>query len=779
MDHLHNLPSATFEFPPIYYRGTRYEPLQGEDLCLSLKSAIDSAPSSDDNKIARVQTLLYFGMLTEVLGSTIIFEDYIKHDAEGRSILTTAQLEYDTKRKFKSLKRIRDLSRKTEALARMVTCVRQVQNIVEEKPYCDRVTTLLDEDFILAVQCLGGSLAYAILHCAEANKISNHDNYRDWHVIWYPQNAWLSKRMLANGWCPNEVERFARTIWSLTQFCAVGLPPSADQKDHSACTRFVCEANNVKEQYIPSHTDDCAISSRPCAFENGHIKDVMRILRDGGLPLIEIRRNGNGVLELRAVRHRLGRRFVAISHVWSDGMGNKDKNEMRTCQLTRIWERARLLLRDNSQITLSTDNRVNFFVLGFAYLTHSTRNLLDIDRTAVTIWMDTLCIPLEPREMRSLAIKGMRSAYEKACKVLILDSELSCIDHTNDLESLMRIQYRSGWIRRLWTLNEGIYSQERLFVCFNNCIVRVPGMADKLMVADGRGHFPFYTKPVAFDIYAPWVGRYRLVAYSLPARRFERAFFFDKPYPLGKLINSVWDTVVERTTSTESDRPILIMSLLGLDLSPILDIPPVVDGSATKGAIKRMRAVYKALPEFPQEIIFQNGKRFEEYGMRWATIYCRKWVANDQAQKMIYGDPGKILPEGLCVNYPALLTTTHHDQWILSIGLWMQYSHRGNLSALAAVRPDNGNELEHVCLDNHTQIGFLIESDWGLDGVIRGTRKHVLAIVVSVLEESFGIRYCKFLGRMTIERLPYNEGDLIGSCDTTYISKNETTWCVG
>jgi hypothetical protein len=344
----------------------------------------------------------------------------------------------------------------------------------------------------------------------------------------------------------------------------------------------------------------------------------------------------------------------------------------------------------------------------------------------------------------------------------------------------MRIQYRSGWIRRLWTLNEGIYSQERLFVCFNNCIVRVPGLADKLMVKDGRGHFAFYTKPVAFDIYASWINKYRLVAYSLPARRLERAFFFDRPEPLHSLICKVWQTVVERITTTESDRPILIMSLLGLDLSPILDIPPLVDGSASRGAIERMRAVYKALPEFPQKIIFQNGKRFEEYGMRWATTYCRKWVENGQAQRMLYGDPGRVLPRGLCVKLPALLSTTYHDEWTLSIGFRMQYSHRGKISAVAALRPDDGNELKHECLGAHSQIGFLIESDRELDRVISGSSKYVLAIVVSVLEESAGIRYCRFLGRMSIERLGLATGvALAGNSDTMYISENEAIWCVG
>jgi hypothetical protein len=407
-----------FKFPTIYYQGTRYEPLEGEDFCATLKSVIETASSNNENDVTRLQTLLYFGMLSEVLGATV-YEDYIKHDEEGRSILTTTQLENDTARRFKALKKIKELTRRKEALAKIVICIRKVKDIVEEKPYCAKVSTILDEDFVLAVQVLGASLAYAIFHFATMKRMFGNDESDQWLIFWAPKSAWASKKMLENGWCPYEVERFTRMFWPLTQICALGLRHGGKQLDHSVCTRFVCEANNVKPPYVPSHTDDCATSTRQCTFENGHVEDVIRILRDGSLPLIEIRRHRTGSLELHPVKYRPGKRFVAISHVWSDGMGNKEKNEMRTCQLTRIWERAKLLIRDNSQITLSSDNRVNLFVLGFAYLTHSTRNLLDVDRAAVTIWMDTLCIPLEPYEMRSLAIKGMRGAYEKGRFLLI------------------------------------------------------------------------------------------------------------------------------------------------------------------------------------------------------------------------------------------------------------------------------------------------------------------------------------------------------------------------
>lgn len=200
-------------------------------------------------------------------------------------------------------------------------------------------------------------------------------------------------------------------ISPLTQLCALSLRPSTHVLDHTRCSRFVCEANQVTAQYDPKHTDDCSRSA--CNFIPSQIGEVTRILEEDSLPLIEISRKLDGPPELRVVRNRPGRRFVAISHVWSDGMGNKTKNAMRTCQLIRIWEKVKSLVRDNSQIVLSSDNEVNLFVLGFAYLSHSTRNLLDVDKDTVTIWMDTLCVPLKTRKTRDLAIKSMRSAYEK------------------------------------------------------------------------------------------------------------------------------------------------------------------------------------------------------------------------------------------------------------------------------------------------------------------------------------------------------------------------------
>ena len=423
MDHLHTLPNSTFTLPSIHYRGTTYETIQAEDFCASLKANVESAYSNpNEESIGRVQTLLYFGLLNKVLGP-IAQEQYLKRDSDGRSILTTKHLEHDTKTRFKTLKKLKPATKRKEILAEIHNSILEVRNIVEKPPFSSQIATILSPDFILAIQVLGSSLTYAVFRFAQDSGImTGGDRHSQWRVFWAPNNAWASDKMLQKGWCPYEVERFSRIFSPLTQITALGLQPAASGLDHSICTAFVCEANNVKGVYVPSHTLECATASSSgqsasCTFENSHIEEVIRILLEGGLPLIEIRRSSSGrerALELRPVRYRPGKRFVAISHVWSDGMGNKEKNEMRSCQLARIWEKARLLLRDNAQITLSSDNRVNFFVLGWAYAVHSARNLLDVgDGESVAVWMDTLCIPLGPYEMRSRAIKGMRGAYEK------------------------------------------------------------------------------------------------------------------------------------------------------------------------------------------------------------------------------------------------------------------------------------------------------------------------------------------------------------------------------
>lgn len=93
-------------------------------------------------------------------------------------------------------------------------------------------------------------------------------------------------------------------------------------------------------------------------------------------------------------------------------MRNKGSNALPRCQLNMLWSRGQHLLKDHSQVALSSDNEVNPFVLGVAHVWHAAPNIIGLDRNVTTVWMDTLCIPLE-EETKKIAIRGMKGAYEK------------------------------------------------------------------------------------------------------------------------------------------------------------------------------------------------------------------------------------------------------------------------------------------------------------------------------------------------------------------------------
>lgn len=71
----------------------------------------------------------------------------------------------------------------------------------------------------------------------------------------------------------------------------------------------------------------------------------------------------------------------------------------------------------------------------------------------VPFWIDTICVPLDP-ETRKLAISGMKHVYERADRVLILDSTLLDAPHDMGIyETIMRVA-TCTWSTRLWTLQE-------------------------------------------------------------------------------------------------------------------------------------------------------------------------------------------------------------------------------------------------------------------------------------------------------------------------------------
>lgn len=158
------------------------------------------------------------------------------------------------------------------------------------------------------------------------------------------------------------------------------------------------------------------------------VEDVVSSIKKGGIALVDakgvapdqppkvIQAGGAGGVRVP---------YVAISHVWSDGLGNPWRNCLRLCQLHHIQD--------------------------------LVNGLYDSDQQPAPFWIDTMGIPVgrEHAEYRKIAIHRIAETFRNADKVLVIDNSLqTCRADLPWVEVLMRIQY-SPWMTRLWTLLEG------------------------------------------------------------------------------------------------------------------------------------------------------------------------------------------------------------------------------------------------------------------------------------------------------------------------------------
>lgn len=244
--------------------------------------------------------------------------------------------------------------------------------------------------------------------------------------------------LIRAGWCEGELPMLLAKCPPTILLYLSTLNRKRSDKDHSRCGSEVgCVVNQLNlNTYQASHYRDCYNGN--CQMIEPPIQEVCRVLQSGGIPVVKVSTADSSldsILEVHAFKldsKHQEFKYVAISHVWSDGMGNPGQNSLRACQVRRIQQAVNLLYP-------STDSSMG-----------------------VAFWMDTLCVPLEP-EIRNLAITRMAKTYLHADKVLVLDRWLSQSD--DDMapgDLLVRITH-SDWNTRLWTFQESILARESHF----------------------------------------------------------------------------------------------------------------------------------------------------------------------------------------------------------------------------------------------------------------------------------------------------------------------------
>ncbi|KAK0215648.1 hypothetical protein IW262DRAFT_1320923 [Armillaria fumosa] len=378
------------------------------------------------------------------------------------------------------------------------------------------------------------------------------------------------------GWCQSELGLLTHDE---TAFASLLSRPRI--RDHSSCGDIICHAYQTDEStYRTRHVDDeCS-----CDFIGLDTDGLIAVLSQDKVPKLVI----TDELELEVVSEK-DHPYIALSHVWADGLGNPKTNALPRCQLRRLRDYA-------NQLSDVHENASHSSSLPIAF------------------WMDTLCIPVHPSELaksyRKKAIQLLGKTFREATAVLVLDRELEIVQSATApfLELGLRILC-SGWMKRLWTLQEATLANEAhgidklyfqmqdgpfLYQKYDRDRKALNKLAERTTEIQAEERTLLYEN-----------GMILLLGEQIPSVRAMREM--RKGWSPFRVIHSATE---RRSTSKFEDVPVCIASLLGKDVNTIV---------STSDAEQRMANFYMLMREVPIGVLWcDNAEKLVKRPFRWA-----------------------------------------------------------------------------------------------------------------------------------------------------------------
>lgn len=524
MDHIPEVSDPIY--PPLqipylvdYGRGYRYHYLgfpgypercgwSTQELCRP-----NSARDRQD-QLAFLQLWLFFGLLADVLNlgpedlQHGLESEFSTNSSTGSRILSTERLSFHIERQsyiFGAL----------DSSGYLVYYFRQRHSYLERtNSFLRRPRTApagehgdLPDLIEFSVAILGEFLSMYLASACERRRGTSLMGYNPFHQIgWWGRSDLIKHRFEEQNWCPHDTDLVMGSP-SVGYYASRLRYPNPGS--HNYCIDNQCKASKVSSSYATTHKNSC--SQGTCGLVYVDIAKVKSIIDDGINPVLKVSRDddlpsGPQIFVETAAKHG---GYVAISHVWSHGLGNPTDNALFHCQLMQLQRLA-----------------------GNRYF-----------------WLDTLCIPVhsEDNSYRNKAISRMKGVYSAAEEVLVIDR---CLQATSTelpkLELLLRVEI-SDWMKRLGTLQEAVLAQ-RLSIQFRDCALPLTELTRARIAGSWE-----ISNPVSGMI------GLRCAAFSE----------IGNATGVGKLC-FISGLVRSRSTTKEEDEPLCLGTLLGIDIEPIL-----------------------------------------------------------------------------------------------------------------------------------------------------------------------------------------------------------------
>ena len=595
---------------------------------------------------AFVQRWLYFELLLTILGHLPGFDinHFIRFDddeATPLAFVTTQQLPtyLDEWLEFE----VRNPRGREHRLLRAQVALDLARHYISKKCSVRNASENpewpVDGKVALSIMVLGESLTSALIRVQQETDFElggwyNHDHKSQG---WGHSKAVLVA--LKNGnWCPKQIAMFQVLLGDNTigLLYALRLKPGGKVIDHQSCTSRACRApasslNNLDDPFVPepAHCEQYC-DPATCKPIGPDIKRVTDIIKNGKIPLLRYSQGEEEVM-VDEMSTSCKKRYVIFSHVWADGYGNPTLNKLNKCVL-------RLFLR------LFEDIR-----FGNATIQHRN-NFKGTDN----FWIDTLAIPVgdEYKDQRKQALSSIYNLYKGAKCTIVLDSTLMSTEkEAGYVHPAMTITL-SGWMTRLWTLQEAILSKQ-LYFNFSDQIYSMDHL-EKNYNLDNRSYDPRVrvARTYYYGILEPQSQR-MLAPDPLPR---------DRSFSQAALFSAIWKAVQWRTTTHRQHETLALATMFNMSTDHF------ADSSNTKGETgfgkaeldERMTKFYDALAArtpcpIPPGIIFLPGPHLDTKGYGWAP---QSWLSSCSIEPpdplALELPPARLnVPHGLEVSLPG------------------------------------------------------------------------------------------------------------------------------
>ena len=519
-----------------------------------------------------VQLWLFFGLLIEVLkvsGVSVNLEDFQQHEGEEIFVTTRALpryiSEWEQKEALLSEKDRKMHFRRQQQMLMISISFRLHQ--ISGHWWEDDLMFWVEQSKERYVMDIPLPIEMSIIILSETLDRASRRAFgrpdqvdTDWSL-----SPSLINHLKISGWCPSEISLAQEGLNDTSGAFAGQLSRGKLEANHSQCSVNKCRAFDfATEQYSTKHDTGC----QGCQHVGIDGRELSLILRRERTP--------RAVLQLATTNHTpsikltLGDsgRYVAISHVWSDGLGNPSANSLPACQLLRLYR----------------------MVAGLE---------MDFADRKLAIWIDSLLVPVEKGHEKRLALTQLCEYYQAAEKVLVLDSDLLQASQACTKEEQITRIFFSTWMRRLWTLEEGILSREKLVFQFRDGTVRFSDLGE-------LSHFSASVTATGRIMYGNLLANLPSLAnyYRSPAEDTHRR----RP-----IIAEILPALEYRSTTKAIDEPLCLAHILKLDASKLV----VIDD-----ANHRMEKLLKMFSEigtlFPKRFLFTREPKLPIDGFRWA-----------------------------------------------------------------------------------------------------------------------------------------------------------------